>query len=183
MPPIPWIVNFGMAPPSTPCSACVLLDAFVLVPVSGDCKSVSDEPCPNVFTVASHGADHAVVFVVSLDFDPDIPAGNRSDQGTLDPRAFVVPIAELVFCHLIQLRRIEASQAYVFSSYLDGVTVDHIRLPGDGAFPEQSLEAKENCCNGKDDNKEFHASIYSALLHALSIKEYPDVDSSSAKKG
>ena len=166
-----------MTPHPTSGSASFSFEVLVLVSKGSDCVSVSDEPFPNVFAVARHGANHAAVLVVSLDLDSDVLTADRLNQCTLDAPSLIEPIAVLVFRQLIPLGRVEAGKTYVVPGYLYPVTIGHICLAGDrapGPFLRQALEEEEkkDCRDGKD-SEEFHCSSYSGLLPAVSIMEKP----------
>ena len=122
-----------MTPHPASCLTGFAFDVFVLVPVCSDGVSILDEPCPNVFTIVSHSAQHATMVVVPLHRDAHMLAPDRLDQCALDTLPVLEPVAILVFRPLIPLRRVEAGKTYGVAGYPYPVAIRHICLSRDRA--------------------------------------------------
>ena len=120
-----------MAPQAAPCQPGLAGEAFVFVSVCGDCVSVSDEPCANVFTLTYCSAQKTTVLVLSFDRDLNVLATDCLGQCNFDALAVIEPITMLVFGELIPFRRIEASKAYVVPRDPYPIAIGHIRLAHD----------------------------------------------------
>ncbi len=164
-----------MTPHPTHGSASFSFDVLVLLSECSDCVSISDEPFPDVFAVARHGANDAAILVVSFDLDSDVLAADRLNQCTLDAPSLIEPIAVLVSRQLIPLGCIKTSKTYVVPGNLYPVTIGHICPAGDritGPFLRQTLEEKKDYRDGKN-GKEFHGFSYSAWLDTVGSIEQP----------
>ena len=163
-----------MTPKSSLSQAGLAGEVFVLFSVRGDCVSVSDEPCPNVFTLTRYAAQNATVLVVSLNRDLNVLAADGLDQCNLDALSVIEPVTVLVFRYLTPLGCIESSKAYGVPRDPYPIAVGHIcltsdRVPGldiaqalealEAWKPrrrEQALEELEEKESGDKEDKDFH---------------------------
>ena len=166
-PPVPRVVLRGVAPHAALGTLRLQLHAPVAFAVGGDGIAVANEPFAHVLAVAGHGAEDALVPVVSLDGDPDDLPADLLYQRALDALSLPEPVALLVLCYLIHLRRIETGEAYGLPGYPDGVAVDDEGLSingvsgakcpvsGGSAAPSPAQRDREKRSNDDYGNK-FH---------------------------